>query len=91
MDEGRELPYPDMDIRVVRRHANARANSTSVRAIAAQIGVGHTSLDKFLAGSEPYAKNRKLLCEWYLRDHRVHPVPMESEVQFSGAGHNGGV
>lgn len=56
MGEGRELPYPDMDIRVVRRHANARAISTSVRSIAAQIGVGHTRLDKFLAGSEPFAK-----------------------------------
>jgi hypothetical protein len=80
MGEGRELPYPDIDIRVVRRYANGRANTSSVRAIAAEIGVGHTSFDKFLAGSEPFAKNRKLLCEWYLHTHRVHPVQTELEV-----------
>lgn len=80
MDEGRELPYPDIDIRVVRRYANGRANTSSVRAIAAEAGVGHTSFDKFLAGSEPFAKNRKLLCEWYLHTHRVYPVQLELEV-----------
>lgn len=70
----REIPYAEVDIAVVRRYANRRANASSVRAIARQVGMRHTSFDKFLAGSEPYAKNRILLCEWYLREHLVHPA-----------------
>ncbi|HEX6037775.1 hypothetical protein [Longimicrobium sp.] len=71
----RELPFPDVDISAVRRYANARANASSVREVARAVGMRHTSLEKFLNGSEPYAKNRALLCEWYLREHRIHPVP----------------
>jgi hypothetical protein len=76
----RELPYPDMDIEVVRKYVNGRANSSSVRDVARRIGMGNTSLDKFLNGSEPYAKNRALLCEYYLREHRTHPVPEAEDI-----------
>ena len=75
MAEGtREVPYPELDIAVVRKYANRRANASSVREIARRIGMRHTSFDKFLAGSEPYARNRTLLCEWYLREHLAHPA-----------------
>lgn len=75
MAEGtREIPYPEVDIALVRRYANRRANALSVREIARRIGMRHTTFDKFLAGSEPYARNRTLLCEWYLREHLVHPA-----------------
>lgn len=73
-ESARELPYPDIDIAAVREYANARANASSARDIARRIGILHTSLEKFLSGSEPYAKNRGLICEWYLREHRTHPV-----------------
>lgn len=76
----RELPYPDIDIDAVRRYVNARANSSSVREVARQIGIGNTSLDKFLNGSVPYARNRALLCEYYLREHRVHPIQQAEAV-----------
>jgi hypothetical protein len=62
------------DIAAVRRYANARANASSVRQIAAQFGMLHTTFDKFLRGSEPYPGNRILLCEWYLRELPIHPV-----------------
>jgi hypothetical protein len=75
-DARRELPYPDVDITAVRKYANARANASSMREVARAVGMRHTSLEKFLNGSEPYAKNRALLCEWYLREHRIHPVPV---------------
>jgi hypothetical protein len=75
MDEAtREIPYADVDIAAVRRYANARASECSVRQIAGQVGMGHTSLGKFLRGSEPFPRNRILLCEWYLRELPVHPV-----------------
>lgn len=76
----REVPYPEIDIREVRNYVNGRANGSSVREIARQTGIGNTSLDKFLNGSEPYARNRGKLCEWYLREHRVHPIPQLIEV-----------
>lgn len=80
MAEGsREIPYPQLDIVVVRSYANRRANASSVREIARRIGMRHTSLDKFLAGSEPYARNRTLLCEWYLREHLVHPASVPTQ------------
>lgn len=85
MAEGRELPYPDVDISAVRKYANGRANMSSVRGVAGEIGIRNTSLDKFLSGSEPYARNRKLLIEWYLRDHRVRPVRPDVEVLLAGA------
>lgn len=70
----RDLPYPEVDISVVRRYAQARADASSVRSLAGRIGVGHTTLDKFLEGSDPYPKNRTLLVEWYLREHGAHPA-----------------
>jgi hypothetical protein len=87
MGEGtREVPYPEVDIAVVRKYANRRANASSVREIARRIGMRHTSFDKFLAGSEPYARNRSLLCEWYLREHLVHPTsePTHAVERVSG-------
>jgi hypothetical protein len=75
MDEAtREIPYEDVDIAAVRRYANARASESSVRQVAGQVGLGHTSFGKFLRGSAPFARNRILLCEWYLRELPVHPV-----------------
>lgn len=46
----------------------ARADSNSVRAVA--IEIGHTSLEKFLDGSSPFAKNRSLIVEWFLGNTR---------------------
>lgn len=70
----RDIPYSDLDIAAVRRYANARANESSVRQIARQVGMRHTTLTKFLAGSEPLPRNRILLIEWYLREQPVHPA-----------------
>lgn len=66
-DPKRPVPYPEVDIDTVRDLANRRADATSVRHVAREIGMRHTALTKFLSGSEPYAKTRIPLCEWYLR------------------------
>lgn len=70
----RELPYAEIDLAVGRRYVQGRSDESSVRAVASAIGVAHTSLEKFLNGSTPYAKNRKLIIEWYLREHKQRPV-----------------
>lgn len=64
----REIPYADIDVAAVRKYANQRANALSVRGLARRIGIGHSSLDKFLHGAEPYVRNRTRLCEWYVRE-----------------------
>lgn len=80
MGETREIPYPDVDIAAVRRYVSARANESSGRRLAAEIGLRHSTFFKFLHGTEPYARNRILLCEWYLREYLVHPVPQPLSV-----------
>ena len=69
----RETPYPEIDIGQVRQYVQSRADRSSVRAVAADIGMRHTTLSKFLEGSEPYPKNRVLIIEWYLRQYQVSP------------------
>lgn len=66
----RETPYPQIDIDEVREYLQARADRSSVRAVAAEIGMRHTTLGKFLEGSEPYPRNRILMIEWYLREYQ---------------------
>ena len=52
-DVVKDVPYPDIDVAQVRRYVQGRADSSSVRAVATAIGIGHTSLEKFLDGSSP--------------------------------------
>lgn len=80
------LPFPDLDIAVVRRFVQTRANATSVRAVAAAIGMRHTSLEKFLDGSEPYARNRSLICAWYVRQDPQDRLDAQSEAQGTPRG-----
>jgi hypothetical protein len=74
-DPKRPLPYPEIDINEVREYANRRADATSVRQLARETGIQHTTLDKFLAGANPFAKTRRPLCEWYLGEHSDRPAP----------------
>ena len=76
-DPKRPLPYPEVDIEKVRELANRRADATSVRQVAREIGMRHTALTKFLSGSEPYAKTRVPLCEWYIRVNKSRPAAPE--------------
>jgi hypothetical protein len=73
-DPKRPLPYPEIDLNEVRTYANRRADATSVRQVAREIGMRHTALTKFLAGSEPYAKTRVPICEWYIRVTQGRPA-----------------
>jgi hypothetical protein len=83
-DLKRPLSYPEVDIDEVRAYANRRADATSVRQVAREIGMRHTALTKFLAGPEPYAKTRVPICEWYVRvtkSRREAPERQESPVE----------
>lgn len=89
-DPKRPLPYPEVDIDEVREFANRRADATSVRQVARDIGMRHTALVKFLSGSEPYAKTRVPIVEWYLRVTKARPAAPDREAEsavLDPAGH----
>ena len=92
-----EMPYPEIDVAQVRRYVQGRADASSVRAVADEIGIGHTSLEKFLDGSSPHAKNRILIVEWYLHEHQIRPVrepmpiPVDLQAQVQVQTYPGGM
>jgi hypothetical protein len=49
----REPPYPSVDIEQVRAHAAQRVNKSSLRVLAPEIGLGHSTLHNFLDGAAP--------------------------------------
>lgn len=73
-DAVRQVPYGEVDLAKARAYVQARADVRSVRSVAGEIGMPHTSLEKFLDGSTPHPRNRILIVEWYLREHMVHPA-----------------
>jgi hypothetical protein len=82
----RPLPYPEVDLEEVRRFTNRRADQSSVRQVAREMGLRHTAVTKFLSGSEPYAKTRVPICEWYLRASKGRPAaPDRPESAVEGA------
>jgi hypothetical protein len=73
-EAARRVPYGEVDLAQVREYVQGRTDRSSVRSVAGEIGMPHTSLEKFLDGSTPHTRNRILIIEWYLREHPAHPV-----------------
>jgi hypothetical protein len=63
---------PRFDTSVARRLAARRVDESSLRAVAAEIGLSKSGLDHFLKGREPYAKTRVKLAAWLMR--QAHPT-----------------
>jgi hypothetical protein len=55
-----EAPIED-----VRALAQERAEQTSIRAAAEEIGLGHSTVHNFLRGAEPHPRVRRKLLAWY--------------------------
>jgi predicted transcriptional regulator len=66
MSEGPE----EISVDALRAYVRERSASTSIRAVAQQIGVGHSTLYKFIGGSTPRARVRARLLAWYVRERR---------------------
>jgi hypothetical protein len=62
------------DLQELREIAAAEVQAGTLRSVAREIGLSPVGLQKFLAGSSPYAKTRKRLFEWWSREHR-HLLP----------------
>jgi hypothetical protein len=57
----------DVPIDSVRELARDHAERSSLRLLAPEIGLGHSTLHNFLAGAAPHPRVRRLLGLWYLR------------------------
>lgn len=66
--EGRD--YRRVPVEDLRRFAQDETELTSIRHVAAEVGIGRTTLHKFVAGETmPHPRVRRLLAMWYLRRH----------------------
>ncbi|HLM66118.1 MAG TPA: hypothetical protein VK358_01260 [Longimicrobium sp.] len=57
----------DVPIEAMRELARDHAERTSLRHLAPEIGLGHSTLHNFLNGATPHPRVRRLLGTWYLR------------------------
>jgi hypothetical protein len=68
--EGEPRDYRAVPVEAMRRFAQDQAELTSIRQVAAEIGLGRTTLHKFVVGETmPHPRVRRLLALWYLRRH----------------------
>ncbi|HEX8429848.1 MAG TPA: hypothetical protein VF625_01130 [Longimicrobium sp.] len=56
----------------LRESVAIRVHSTSLRAVARQVGMSPSGLEKFIAGGTPYTNTRRKLMEWWFAEGR-HP------------------
>ena len=54
-------------IRCIREEITARANFTSLRRVAREVGMSHSGVKKFCDGAEPYSKTVHRLRVWAAR------------------------
>jgi hypothetical protein len=57
----------DVPLEAMRELARDHAERTSLRHLAPEIGLGHSTLHNFLNGATPHPRVRRLLGLWYLR------------------------
>jgi hypothetical protein len=82
----------DVPIEAVRELARDRAEQSSLRHLAPEIGLGHSTLHNFLNGAAPHPRVRRLLGIWYLRqtgaaqadDETVRPYASALDILLAG-------
>jgi hypothetical protein len=81
----------DVPVEAVRELARERAERTSLRHLAPEIGLGHSTLHNFINGAAPHPRVRLLLAEWYLREtggaggrESVQPYVSALEILLAG-------
>ncbi len=62
----------------VRQTVLARVRATSLRAVAREVGMSPSGLEKFLSGGNPYSGTRRKLYNWWLRAQGEPAVPSVS-------------
>lgn len=75
----------DVPVDAVRELARDRAEQSSLRTLAPEIGVGHSTLHNFLNGAAPHPRVRRLLGLWYLRQTGGAPADEEAVRPYASA------
>lgn len=75
----------DVPIEDVRELARDRAEQSSLRHLAPEIGVGHSTLHNFLNGAAPHPRVRRLLALWYLRETGAAGDEQETLTPYTSA------
>lgn len=68
--------HRDVPLEVLREFARSQAEATSIRAVAEEVGIGRSTLNKFVLGrTNPQPRVRRLLALWYLETvDRAHDI-----------------
>lgn len=62
------MDHRTVPVEVLREFARYQAELSSIRLVAEEVGVGRSTLHKFItAGTTPHPRVRRLLALWYLR------------------------
>jgi DNA repair protein RadC len=69
--------HVDPQLSAVREFARERAQRSSLRILASEIGIGHTTLNNFLDGAKPHPRIWRALREWYERENARGAVERE--------------
>jgi hypothetical protein len=72
-----EVPLTSLER--LRRGVAERVRATSLRAVARQVGMSPSGLEKFLSGGVPYQKSRRRLFEWLNREGASVPARVQGD------------
>lgn len=79
-ERGGVMEHRAVPIETLREFARDRAELTSVRQVAAEAGLGRTTLRNFLTReTTPHPRVRRLLALWYLSEKAKEPKPFPQE------------
>ena len=70
---------PPTSLERMRESVAIRVQATSLRAVARQVGMSPTGLEKFLRGGTPYARSRQKLHDWWMREGSTPRAEVTSE------------
>jgi len=65
---------PAFDVGAMRKFAQARVDSSSLRAVADEIGISKSGLDHFLKGRNPYSRTRTKMFAWFAQHRGSAPI-----------------
>lgn len=72
-------PRSSGGVGAIRQFARGRVEETSLRAVAAEIGMSYSGLRSFLEGREPYTATRGKLLAWYARVQHPDGRPVDPQ------------
>src|SRR5690349_12124600 len=81
------MDHRAVPVETLREFARDRAELSSVRQVAAEVGLGRTTLHNFIyENTTPHPRVRRLLALWYLREKEKEKAEISPETYTSALG-----